>query len=126
MIVVAYGLLAFLAIWSISGVLPLLLGEGLRSVQVVRWLAISPMFQGLYIVGANLLVTQNLRGLRIASQLFAIGILIVSAAVFIPLFGLRGAVIMILFTQASAATLIWICYALSWRGALANPSEPPN
>jgi O-antigen/teichoic acid export membrane protein len=114
--VLAYGIFAGMVVWSIAGLLPVLLGEGFRpTVEVARWLAISPLLQGLYIIGANLLVTQNMVGLRVIAQSLTIGVMVFSAIFLIPAFGLAGAAGMLLVTQAFAAILIWSCYALGRR-----------
>jgi len=109
--VTAYGVFAGLATWAASGLLPVLLGRDFApAASVVRWMAISPLLQGLYIIGANVLVTQRMLTLRILAQSLAIVVLLVSAGILVPSFGLPGAVLMLLVTQASAALLVWLCY----------------
>lgn len=119
--VLVYGTLSGIFIWFAAGLLPVLLGDGFRlTVEVTRWLALSPLLQGLYIIGANLLITQKMAGLRVFSQLIILGVMIASAVVLMPMFGLAGAAGMLLTTQAFAAIMIWLCYALGrWRQALA-------
>jgi len=111
--VFAYGLFAGVTIWFLAGLLPVLLGEGFRpTVEVARWLVASPLLQGLYIVGANLLVAQKMVGLRVMAQLLIVGAMVAFSATLIPAFGLAGAVGMLLATQAFAALLVWTCYGL--------------
>lgn len=109
----AYGLFAGVAVWFLAGLLPILLGEGFRpAVEVARWLVPSPLLQGLYIIGANLLLTQKMVVLRVMAQLLIVAAMILFSAAFIPAFGLSGAVGMLLATQTFAALLVWACYAL--------------
>jgi len=126
MVTVAYGAFAGIAAWFIAGALPILLGDRFRpTVEVARWLTLSPLLQGLYIIGANLLVTQKMVGLRVAAQLLTLGVMMLTAVTLIPNFGLAGAAGMLLITQAVGAVLIWFCYALG-RHRDSRVASPPN
>jgi O-antigen/teichoic acid export membrane protein len=103
-----YGLVAGMAAWSLGDVLPLLLGPHFSSAaHATRWLAPLPLLYGLYTLGCNVLVTTHRRYLRVLAQAAGIALLLISAGVCVPRFGLEGAVAMILVTQAATAALIW-------------------
>jgi len=118
-VVVVYGVFSGMAIWFLAGLLPMILGDGFRpSIEVARWMAASPLLQGLYMIGANLLVTQKMVGLRVVAQLLTLGVMLLAAIILIPTFGLAGMVGMLLVTQLVGASLMWACYA--WGRYLAH------
>ena len=106
---VAYGVIAAFLAYALSGVLTILFGNAFtQAAQVARWLAISPLLYGLYALGCNVLVTSHRRALRILAQASGIAILAITALIWIPRFGLKGAVGMLLFSQGATALLLWL------------------
>jgi len=104
-----YGLIAAVLAYLLSGVLPILFGAAFEQAALAaRWLAISPLLYGIYALGCNVLVTSHRRTLRILAQAAGIVILVVSAWLWVPRFGLKGAVGMLLFTQCATALLLWL------------------
>jgi O-antigen/teichoic acid export membrane protein len=104
-----YGLVAAVLAYLLSGVLPILFGTAFeQAAQAARWLAISPLLYGVYALGCNVLVTSHRRTLRILAQAAGIAILVASAWLWVPKFGLKGAVGMLLFTQCATALLLWL------------------
>lgn len=105
----AYGVIAAVLAYLLSGVLPILFGAAFaQAAQAARWLAISPLLYGLYTLGCNILVTSHRRTLRVLAQAAGIAILAITALVWIPRFGLKGAVGMLLFSQGATALLLWV------------------
>jgi O-antigen/teichoic acid export membrane protein len=78
-----------------------------QAADVARWLAISPLLYGLYALACNVLVTSDRRTVRVLAQACGIAILAISALLWIPKFGLKGAAGMLLFTQFATALLLW-------------------
>jgi O-antigen/teichoic acid export membrane protein len=105
----AYGVIAALLAYVLSGVLPIVFGPAFaQAAQAARWLAISPLLYGLYALGCNVLVTSHRRTLRIMAQAAGIAILAITALIWVPRFGLKGAVGMLLFSQGATALLLWL------------------
>ena len=115
----AYGVVAALLAYGLSGVLPILFGPAFaEAAHVARWLAISPLLYGLYTLGCNVLVTSHRRTLRILAQAAGIAILAITALIWIPRFGLKGAVGMLLFSQGATALLLWLLVRWSRRSGM--------
>ncbi|MGH8117928.1 MAG: lipopolysaccharide biosynthesis protein [Rhodanobacteraceae bacterium] len=105
---IVYGLIAIGLAYLLSGVLPVLFGAAFaKSAEVARWLAISPLLYGLYALGCNVLVTSDRRTLRVLAQAAGIAILAVMALIWIPRYGLKGAVGMWLFTLVVTSAILW-------------------
>jgi O-antigen/teichoic acid export membrane protein len=105
----AYGVIAALLAYVLSSVLPIVFGPAFaQAAQAARWLAISPLLYGLYALGCNVLVTSHRRTLRIMAQAAGIAILTIAALIWVPRFGLKGAVGMLLFSQGATALLLWL------------------
>lgn len=105
----AYGVIAAVLAYLLSGVLPILFGPAFaQAAQAARWLAISPLLYGLYTLGCSVLVTSHRRTLRILAQAAGIAILAITGLIWIPRFGLEGAVGMLLFSQGATALLLWV------------------
>lgn len=103
-----YGVLAGFATWALSDILPFLLGREFEpAARTARWLALSPMLYGFYALGCNVLVTSRRRYLRVLAQVAGIALLLIAALLCVPSFGLKGAVAMLLITQATTALLLW-------------------
>ena len=116
----AYGVIASLLAYVLSGVLPMLFGPAFaQAAQAARWLAISPLLYGLYALGCNVLVTSHRRTLRILAQAAGIAILAIAALIWIPRFGLKGAVGMLLFSQGATALLLWLL--VHWNRRAGSP-----
>ena len=112
----AYGAVAAVLVYLLSGVLPILFGPAFaQAAQAARWLAISPLLYGLYALGCNVLVTSHRRTPRILAQAAGIVILAATALLWIPRFGLKGAAGMLLFTQFATALLLWGLILLNRR-----------
>jgi O-antigen/teichoic acid export membrane protein len=104
----AYGLMAAVLAYLLSNLLPILFGPAFnQAADVARWLAISPLLYGLYALACNVLVTSDRRTMRVLAQACGIAILAISALLWIPKFGLKGAAGMLLFTQFATALLLW-------------------
>lgn len=115
-----YGILAGFAAWALSDILPFLLGQSFGpAAQAARWLALSPLLYGFYALGCNVLVTSRRRYLRVFAQAAGIALLLIAALLCVPGFGLKGAVAMLLITQAATALLLW---ALARFGRAASDS----
>jgi len=105
----ACGVIAALLAYVLSGVLPIVFGPAFaQAAQAARWLAISPLLYGLYALGCNVLITSHRRTLRIMAQAAGIAILAITALIWVPRFGLKGAVGMLLFSQGATALLLWL------------------
>jgi O-antigen/teichoic acid export membrane protein len=105
----AYGIVAAVLAYVLSGILPLLFGSAFaEAAQAARWLAIFPLLYGLYTLGCNVLVTSDRRTLRIIAQASGIALLAAAALLWIPRFGLKGAVGMLLFAQGATVLLLWL------------------
>lgn len=121
-----YGAVAALLAYLLSGVLPILFGPAFaQAAQAARWLAISPLLYGLYALGCNVLVTSHRRTLRILAQAAGIVILAVTALLWIPQFGLKGAVGMLLFSQGATALLLWLLARWNGRPGGAHSEATP-
>lgn len=113
----AYGLVAAVLAYVLSDLLPILFGPAFaNAAEVARWLAVSPLLYGLYALGCNVLVTSDRRTLRVLAQAGGIVILTVTALLWIPRFGLKGAAGMLLFTQFATASLLWGLVRWNRRG----------
>ncbi|HJR12874.1 MAG TPA: lipopolysaccharide biosynthesis protein [Rhodanobacteraceae bacterium] len=122
----AYGVIAALLAYVLSGVLPMLFGPAFaQAAQAARWLAISPLLYGLYALGCNVLVTSHRRTLRIVAQAAGIAILAITALIWIPRFGLKGAVGMLLFSQGATALLLWLLVRWNRRAGSPHPEAIP-
>ena len=120
---VAYGLIAAVLAYILSGLLPLLFGPAFaQAAEVARWLAVSPLLYGLYALGCNVLVTSDRRTLRVLAQAAGIAILAISAWWSIPRFGLKGAAGMLLFAQFATATLLWLIVWLNGNRSQPHPA----
>lgn len=116
----AYGVIAALLAYLLSGVLPIVFGPSFaEAARAARWLAISPLLYGLYALGCNVLVTSHRRTLRILAQAAGIAILAITALVWVPRFGLKGAVGMLLFSQGATALLLWLL--VCWNRRTGRP-----
>ena len=105
----AYGIVAAVLAYLLSGFLPVLFGSAFaQAAHAARWLAISPLLYGLYALGCNALLTSNCRKMRIFAQVSGIAVLVASALLLIPRFGLKGAVGMLLIAQGATALLLWL------------------
>lgn len=123
-VTVAYGLIAAVLAYLLSGVLPILFGAAFeQAAQAARWLAISPLLYGMYALGCNVLVTSHRRTLRILAQAAGIVLLAASAWLWIPKFGLKGAVGMLLSTQCATALLLWLLVRWSRHHSELDPDS---
>lgn len=105
---VAYGLAATALAYALSGLLPALFGAAfIQATEATRWLAISPLLYGVYTLGCNVLVTSDRRMLRIVAQASGIALLVIAAWLWIPRYGLAGAVGMLLVTQLVTSAFVW-------------------
>lgn len=119
----AYGLVAAVLAYLASGVLPILFGAAFaQAAGAARWLAISPLLYGLYALGCNVLITSDRRTLRILAQVVGIITLALTAWLWIPRFGLKGAVGMLLFTQCVTSLLLWLLVLWSRKASRPVPS----
>jgi O-antigen/teichoic acid export membrane protein len=110
---IGYGIVAGIAMWFLSGVLPILFGPAFESsAQAARWMSSAPMFMGLTTIGCNVLVTCQKLRLRVIAQGSGLLLLVGSAALWVPHFGLAGAAMMLCSTLAILAVLLWL---LIWR-----------
>lgn len=122
----AYGVIAALLAYALSGLLPILFGPAFaQAAKAARWLAISPLLYGLYTLGCNVLVTSHRRTLRILAQATGIAILAITALIWVPRFGLKGAVGMLLFSQGGTALLLWLLVRWSGRAGSSRSEAIP-
>lgn len=113
---IAYGALASVIILTASPLIPFILGSDFQSaVSIARWLSIFPLIHGLYILGANVLLTHQRGKWRLIAQCISIFAMITTATVFIPHFGALGAVAAVLITQTLSALIVWLLVAQVMR-----------
>lgn len=104
----AYGIVAAVLAYVLSGILPVLFGPTFTEAAYgARWLAAFPLLYGLYNLGCNVLVTSDRRTLRIFAQASGIALLTACALILIPRFGLGGAVGMLLLALGATVLLLW-------------------
>lgn len=110
-----YGGVAGVLLWAGSGLLPWLLGEQFRpAVSAVRWLALFVPIYSLRVLATSLMLAAGDKGLRVAVESGGVVAILVSGYLWIPRFGLDGAVMMIVASELLVAMVAW---ALLWRRA---------
>lgn len=109
MMAAIYGVAAALAILVASDLLPMLLGTGFQeATKVAKWLALAPLLQGFYVIGANILVSHDAPRLRLMMQVFSIITMLALALTLLPRFGMAGAIATLLATQLVSSALVWL------------------
>jgi O-antigen/teichoic acid export membrane protein len=105
----AYGLLAAIALYFISGLLPFFLGSAYNETAVIlRWLAPLILFKSVELLIANILTGSGHQGVRTSIQLFLALENFLVTIWLIQLYGWFGAVLASLTTEALAVALFSI------------------
>ena len=108
-----YTLVAGMALWVMTGVLPWLLGPGFRpAVAAARWMALFVPCYGLRLLGSNVLMASDCKTLRAAIEGCGLVVLVLLAFCWLPAYGLTGAVAMICVTEGLLALAVW---TVIWR-----------
>lgn len=125
---VVYCLLIGVLLFLAAPFAPRLLGSDFRgAVEILRWLALLPLLQAVYYMGADVLTGAGLQARRTRIQLCAAAANILMNMWLIPAHGAMGAAWSTLATYAALASGVWISAALARRGerkamvASANP-----
>lgn len=115
---VVYGVLAGAGIYVLAWVPELLLGDTFDgTTEVIRWLAVIPLLQGLRVMGGNVLTTVGRQGLRNAAIVFACVLNFAGNVWLIPIYDWRGAAVSTLVAEAVLVVIIWaMIQTLSRRG----------
>lgn len=113
-----YSALAGVALWWMAGLLPWLLGETFRpAVAAARWMVIFVPCYGMRLLGSNILMASNAKTLRAVIEATGLGCLFVFALLWLPLYGLYGAIAMICASEGLLAFSVWLAL---WRRALGS------
>ncbi|WP_158544917.1 lipopolysaccharide biosynthesis protein [Dyella monticola] len=103
------GLLMGAFFWAFAGILPWLLGPTFEpAVPVARWMALFVPCYGLRVLGSNILITHDKKRIRVLIEGCGLVTLILTAVLWIPHYGLRGAVAMITTTEAALGVATWL------------------
>jgi O-antigen/teichoic acid export membrane protein len=107
-IALGYASLAAIALWLLAGVLPWLLGEAFRpAVQAARWMALFVPCYSLRLLGSNILMSSDRKRVRVAVECLGLVLLAGFGGLWLPRYGLLGAVLMICATEATLAAITW-------------------
>ena len=112
-----YGLAAGLVLTVAAPVLPLLLGDGFEgSVEVVQWLALTPLLKSLHYIAGDVLTGAGFQRLRTCLQI-GVGAAAIGMAVWaIPLYSWRGAAGAAVVANVLLVVALWAAIALMrWR-----------
>ena len=107
-----------------AGMLPIILGpEFAPAVEVARWLAVIPFLRALHYLAADSLTGAGMQGIRTACQLGVAVLNIGLNLLLIPRFGLEGAIVSSIATDAALAFVLWVVVArrMTVRAPLAAP-----
>jgi len=122
-----YAVLAGMILWAAADLLPILLGRAFApAVSATRWMALFLPCYGLRMLGTNVLMASGCKKLRVLVEGFGLLTLFFFAIRWLPAYGLYGAVIMIIATEASLATLAWSAVYIAHRKPLLfhDPTKP--
>jgi len=111
-----YGLAAGLVLTVAAPVLPLLLGDGFEgSVEVVQWLALTPLLKSLHYIAGDVLTGAGFQRLRTCLQL-GVGAAAIGMAVWaIPLYSWRGAAGAAVVSNVLLVVASWVAIAVMRR-----------
>jgi len=109
----SYAAFAAIVLWAAADLLPLLLGPDFApAVSATRWMALFLPCYGLRTLGSNILMASGEKRIRLAIEVIGLLALLLFATWWLPRFGLMGAVMMIIATEITLASLTWIAI---WR-----------
>jgi O-antigen/teichoic acid export membrane protein len=102
------GLIAALAIFAVSPIIPVLLGPGFsESVTALRWLSLIPVFRSVHHMTGAALTGAGYQGLRTGAQASAAVLNLILNLWLIPVYGWRGAAWASLVTDGLLAVACW-------------------
>jgi len=108
-----YSVAASVALFFLAGILPWLLGPAFaHSVPAARMLVLLPPLYSLRAIGNTVLMTNGRQLVRALTECAGIAALIVFALIWMPRYGLTGAVMAVIATEALLASLVW---AVVWK-----------
>jgi O-antigen/teichoic acid export membrane protein len=108
-VTIGWGAAAALGMVVLGQVLPVILGPAYIAVAAVAsHLAALPALVGLCSLGCTVLLTSDRQRHRLTIQLFGLLVLVGTAVLFIPAYGLSGAATMVLLTQVLTASGLWL------------------
>jgi O-antigen/teichoic acid export membrane protein len=104
-----YSTTAGFLLFACAGVLPILLGDAFAAaVPAVHWMALFLPCYGLRTLGTNVLMASGRKKFRLLLESTGLLSLLLFAIIWLPAFGLLGAVVMIVTTEATLAGLVWL------------------
>ncbi|CAK0763390.1 Polysaccharide biosynthesis protein [Gammaproteobacteria bacterium] len=119
-----YSLLAGTGLWLLADLLPLLLGKGFAAAaHAARWMGLFLPCYGLRVLGGNLLMAGGHKTQRVLMESGSLVSLVLFGGWWLPRFGLDGAVMMVIATEALLCIATW-ALLLFRRGF--NPSNALN
>ena len=105
----SYGVVVGGVLWLAAAGLPWLLGQQFeKAVLALRWMSLFIPIYGMRQLGSQLLVAEGKKMSRAIVDVGALAVMVLLANVFIPRWGLAGAVGMLLATETLLALVIWI------------------
>jgi O-antigen/teichoic acid export membrane protein len=106
--ILGYAFIGIFLLQIIAPALPLLLGETFRpSVDAARFLALIIPFYGLRLLGTSVLTAIGHQGLRGVAECVSLLAMFLSAMLFVPRYGVVGAIATIIGTETFLAALAW-------------------
>lgn len=120
----ACSVLAGIVLWWSAALLPWLLGETFRpAVAAARWMVIFVPCYGLRLLGSNILMASNAKTWRVLIEGAGLACLLLFALLWLPRYGLYGAVAMICMSEGLLAIAVWLAL---WRISLGAraPGQP--
>lgn len=122
LLALGYSVLAGAALALLAGVLPWLLGPRFEpAVEGARWMALFVPAYAMRLLGSNVLMASNARIVRVVIEAMGLLALGAFALLWLPTYGLKGAVLMICTTEALLALA---CWTLIWRRGLSGSVAP--
>lgn len=106
---IGYSLLASALLWVVSGILPFLLGRDYASTTTAaRWFAFFLPWYSLRVLGSNVLLASGRKSQRVMTETVGLSTMLLFAYLWIPRYGLMGAVATISLSEFVLAVLTWI------------------
>lgn len=125
LVALGYAAVASVVLWLTAGILPVLLGAQFEnSARAARMLALLLPFNALRVVGSAVLVTSGKQLLRALTESMGIIALITFALLWIPKYGLTGAIMATIATEALLAALMWAAVSVNSRSNRNGAVQP--
>lgn len=104
-----YGSLIGLCLFFIADYIPLLFGDSFGpAVHALRWFGLFVLLYGFRQLGAQILVAQNHKRVRLIAEMVALVVMTVLLVLLVPRMGLQGAVLSVLLVEGGLAVAMWI------------------